>query len=76
MLIRFKAQTMKKYVGIDGKGGTVEMEAGQTAEVSDVVAKVLLQKYGQNFEVVLEEKAEHAPKADKFARKNSKTKTK
>lgn len=76
MLIRFKASTMKKYVGIDGNGGSVELEAGQSADVSDIVARVLLQKYGENFEVVIEEKPAHAPQADKMVRKQPKTKTK
>ena len=76
MLIKFTAKTMRKYSGHDGSGNALHMEAGQTAEVSEVVAKLLMQKYGANFEVVIQEKPAHAPSTDKALRKTAKTKTK
>jgi hypothetical protein len=76
MLVRFTAKTMPQYAGIDGNGGSVKMQPNETAEVSETVAKLLLQKYGANFEIVIEEKPAHAPHSDKLYRKSSKTKTK
>lgn len=77
MLIRFKAKTMQKYAGIDGLGGSIALGENETAEVSEAVGKILLQKYGTNFEVIIQEKPMHAPQADKFYRKQPlKVKTK
>lgn len=76
MLIRFTAKHMPEYQGIDGLGGSVSLKAGDEAEVSEVVANLLLQKYGPNFEIVVESKPEHAPEADKLFRKGPRTKTK
>ncbi len=76
MLIKFTANKMNEYKGSDGNGGSLHLKAGETAEVSDQVGKLLLQKYGHTFEIVLQSKPDHAPKADKMYRKGSKTKMK
>jgi hypothetical protein len=76
MLIRFTAKHMSEYQGIDGRGGSISLKKNEEAEVSESVAKLLLQKYGRNFEVIVEEKPEHAPQADKLFRKGAKTRTK
>lgn len=81
MRIKFTGKTMSKYAGSDGNGGALVLAAGESAEVSDVVGKLLLQRYGQNFE-----KSEAAPavptpeqaedNTDKLYRKTTETKTK
>lgn len=76
MIVKFNAKTMPKYAGHDGKGGMVSMVAGDTAEVTEMVGKLLLSKYGQNFEVVIQEAPAHSPTSDKLYRKSAKTKTK
>lgn len=76
MIVKFNAKTMKKYAGIDGLGGMLSMSAGDAAEVSDMVAKLLVSKYGQNFQIVIQEPPAHAPSSDKIYRKSAKTKTK
>jgi hypothetical protein len=72
MLIKFRANYMKQYEGTDGNGGLVSMQAGDIADVSENVAKILLQKHHHDFEVVMTERAKHAPTADKLTRKQSK----
>lgn len=76
MLIKFKAKTMPIYAGADGLGGSIKLSADDVAEVADSTAKLLMQKYGSNFEVVIVEKPAHAPDADKLYRKSPKVKTK
>lgn len=76
MLIKFLAKTMPAYAGVDGTGNQIKLTKGETAEVSETVAKLLMQKYGGNFELVFEQKPEHAPKLDKLYRKLPKTKIK
>lgn len=76
MRIKFTAAHMEKYRGVDGLGGMLVLTAGEEAEVSESVAKLLLQKYARNFEVVVQKKPDHAPTSDKLLRKGHKTKTK
>lgn len=76
MRIRFNAKTMPTYQGHDGAGGSLNMQAGDEAEVAETVAKLLKQKYGSNFDIVITERPAHAPVADKLYRKSGKTKTK
>lgn len=78
MIIKFLGTSMKAYAGIDGNGGSVRLEAGESAEVSEQVGKILLTRYGKNFELVIpeESKSEAAPKTDKFYRKAKATQVK
>lgn len=74
--MRFTAKTMRSYSGKDASGVKVELNKNDLIDISETVAKLLLQKYGDNFEIVLNEKPKHAPKSDKFLRKVVSTKTK
>lgn len=74
--MRFTAKTMQSYSGKDSSGTRVELNKNDLIDISEAVAKLLLQKYGDNFEIVLNEKPKHAPKADKLLRKVASTKTK
>lgn len=76
MRVKFTAKHMKEYRGVNGLGEHLSMKAGDEAEVSDTVGKLLIQKYGQNFLIILDETPAHAPKADKRLRKTIQTKTK
>jgi len=76
MLIRFTAKHMTEYQGIDGRGGSIALKKNDEAEVSESIARLLLQKYGQDFEIAVESKPDHAPQADKLFRKGPKTRTK
>ncbi len=76
MVIKFTAKHMSEYQGVDGLGGMIVLKRGEEAEVSEIVANLLMQKYSGNFEIILREKPEHAPQADKLFRKGAKTKTK
>ncbi len=79
MLVKFLGQSMKGYAGIDGNGGHIKLAQGETAEVAENVGKILLTRYGKNFELVLpdeDEKSEVAPQEDKFYRKSKSIRTK
>lgn len=76
MLIKFTAKTMPAYAGVDGKGQSIKLSKDETAEVTESIAKLLMQRYGENFQIVVQEAPKHAPKADKLYRKSRKTKTK
>ena len=76
MRIKFTAKTMPRYAGHDGKGNAIDLTAGDTAEVTDAIGKLLVQRFGGNFEIVVDEKPAHAPESDKALRKTIKTKTK
>lgn len=68
---------MPSYAGNNGKGGILRLNPGDEANVTDAIGKLLLQRYSNNFEQMPDqEKPAHAPQADKFYRKGSKTKTK
>jgi hypothetical protein len=77
MRLKFTAKTMPSYAGNDGQGKLMRLRAGDECEVTDMVGKLLQQKYGANFEVMAaESKPAHAPTKDKMQRKTPKTKTK
>lgn len=77
MLLKFKASTIPAYKGVDGNGGLVSLQKDDVAEIEDNVAKILLQKYGRDFDVVVQEaKPEHMPKADKMYKKTGSFKSK
>lgn len=76
MHIKFTGQTMPIYKGLNGKGELLCLKAGDVCEVTDEIAKLLLQRYNRDFEVSVIEKPEHAPKKDKQLKKTAKFKSK
>lgn len=77
MHLKFTAQTMATYKGSNGKGELLCLKAGDSCEVTDDIAKLLLQHYKRDFEVsVIDNKPEHAPKKDKQLKKTAKFKSK
>lgn len=75
MLIKFLAKTMPRYAGMDGLGGSITAKENDVIEVSETVGQLLMRVYGNNFEIVIKEKPQHAPKIDKLHRRTYKTKT-
>jgi hypothetical protein len=70
MTIKFIGATMPIYKGSNGLGQVIELKKGETAEVSEQVGKILLQKYKLNFQAIVEQKdAEEPAKNDKKQRK-------
>lgn len=76
MQIKFIGQTMPEYKGLNGKGELLCLKAGDVCEVTDEIAKLLLQRYSRDFEVNVIEKPDHAPKKDKQLKKTAKFKSK
>ncbi len=76
MQIKFIGQTMPEYKGMDGKGRLLCLKAGDTCEVTDEIARLLLQSYKRDFEVSVIERAEHAPNLNKQLKKTVKFKSK
>lgn len=89
MTIKFIGKTMPCYQGADGFGGSVNLQPGETASVSDATAAKLMRAYSKDFTMVAEAPAEpeekadkaeeepdHKPVTDKFFRKSNKVKTK
>lgn len=76
MHVKFIAQTMPEYKGVDGKGQLLCLKSGDVCEVTDEIAKLLLQRYSRDFEVTIVERTEHAPKKDKQLKKTINFKSK
>ncbi len=77
MKVKFTGKTIPTYAGNDGTGHIIRLKPGETAEVTEMVGKLMTRKYGKNFEIQAEDsKPAHAPSKDKFYRKSTKTKTK
>lgn len=76
MNIKFLAKTLNHYKGHDGTGGVVDMKKNDIAIVTEDIAKLLLQHYGADFEIMIEPKIMHAPKLDKQAKKTVSFKSK
>lgn len=76
MQIKFLGKTLSQYKGLNGKGGVLQMAKNDIAQVSEQVGKLLLDHYGLDFEVVINESPIHAPKLDKQAKKTAKFKSK
>jgi hypothetical protein len=76
MQIKFTAQTMPEYRGLNGKGEHISLKSGDICDVTEEVAKLLLKHYKKDFEVAITEKPVHAPKKDKQLKKTAKFKSK
>lgn len=78
MKIKFLAKTMPEYKGISGNnsGEVISLKAGDVCEINDDIAKLLLLHHSRDFEVSVEQEAEHAPKKDKQLKKTLKFKSK
>ncbi len=76
MLLKFNAKTTKSYKIVDAFGNLSTLVAGDTVEVAENAAKILLRSRRGDFEVVSKEKPAHAPKVDKLLRKLKSTQLK
>lgn len=76
MQLKFTGQSMPEYKGLNGKGELLCLKAGDLCEVTEEIAKLLLQRYSRDFEVSVIEQAQHAPKKDKQLKKTAKFKSK
>lgn len=77
MKLKFIGKNLHEYKGLDGNGGLLHLKRGDSCEVAEKTAKLLLQSYPRDFMLDNEEvKAEHAPKLDKEFKKGNKYKAK
>lgn len=67
---------MPEYKGTDGLGKDICLKSEDIVEVTQEIAKLLLQRYSRDFEIVLNEKPAFAPEENKQLKKTSKFKSK